>query len=267
MPVYHGDKPQHFDAALGSMCEQSYPAREILVVVDGPIPDALSKVLDKWSQQYPSLRQVRLPENRGLSAALNAGIAEAQYGWIARMDADDIARPYRLQKQVDYILRHSQLDLLGSWIDEYNEDMDEKLSTRKLPEEHELIRQYARWRCPFNHMTVMYRTAAVRKLGMYKDYGAVGDDYELWARFLVNGYRVANLPEVLVDARTGQDFFSKRRRGLKYLKNEVREVNELHKLGLINQGQRLVHIGVKSALRLAPPFLLRGFYKLLRLTS
>lgn len=267
MPVYHGDDAAHFDEALRSICDQSFAAREIIVVQDGPVGEELTAVLHKHQESCPLLRLVKLERNSGLSTALNAGIDAAQYEWIARMDADDVAHPDRFERQAQYLKQHPEISILGSWIDEYDESLQQKTGIRKLPETHYEILKYARWRCPFNHMTVMYKTEVVRKLGKYKNYGAVGDDYELWGRFLTQGYRGANLQEVLVDARTGEDFFGRRRRGWKYLRNEIREVNDLRSMGLIGPVDRLVHIGVKGFLRLSPPFLLRGFYKLLRRTS
>ena len=120
---------------------------------------------------------------------------------------------------------------------------------------------------PFNHPSVMYKKSALQKLGMYKNYGAVGDDYELWARFLMNGYKSANIQETLVDARTGVDFFGSRRRGLKYFKNEVREINDLYKLGLINPIQYSFHFSVKAIVRFSPPFVVKLIYKGIRKTS
>jgi glycosyltransferase involved in cell wall biosynthesis len=267
MPVYKGDKAADFDLALQSVCTQNYPAKEIVVVQDGPLTPELNEVITKWQAKYPTIKPVVLAQNRGLSGALNAGIDAANYEWIARMDADDICKPNRLEKQAHYILEHPDLAIIGSWIDEYDEQMKEKTGVRRVPETHAEIRQYAKWRCPFNHMTVMYKTEAVRKLGKYRNYGAVGDDYELWARFLLNGYNAANIQEALVDARAGSDFFGNRRRGMKYLRNELKEVNDLYQMGLFNRGVWFFHVIMKSFVRLMPAPLVKGIYKLIRLSS
>jgi glycosyltransferase involved in cell wall biosynthesis len=196
MPVYHEDVAEHFDLALESLSSQTLRANEILVVKDGPLTDALDDVLQRWIERDSSMKVVELKTNQGLSAALNAGIDAANYDWIARMDADDICRAQRFDKQWSLIQDDPELAILGSWIMEYDEDMNEEVGLRKLPEMHNEILRFAKWRCPFNHMTVMYKTSVIRELGKYKNYGAVGDDYELWARFLVNGHKSANLQEV-----------------------------------------------------------------------
>ncbi len=267
MPVYKGDKATDFDLALESVCTQTYPAGEIIVVQDGPLTAELECVLKKWQNLNTTIIPIRLPKNLGLSGALNAGIDAAQNEWIARMDADDICKPSRFKKQANYIASHPEISIIGSWIDEYDEQMKEKTGVRKVPETHKEIRDYARWRCPFNHMTVMYKTEAVRKLGKYRNYGAVGDDYELWARFLLNGYKAANIQQSLVNARTGSDFFGNRRRGIKYLRNELKEVNDLFKMGLFNRGIWIFHIVMKTFVRLMPAGLVKGIYKLIRLSS
>lgn len=267
MPVYKGDHPEHFDQALYSVCHQTYAAREIVVVQDGPIGTALDSVLKKWEHTCPKIKRVVLSKNAGLSGALNAGIDAVSCEWIARMDADDICKADRLEKQSEYISKHPEIDIIGSWIDEYDEAMDIKTGVRKVPETHAEISKYARWRCPFNHMTVTYKTEVVRKLGKYRNYGAVGDDYELWARFILHGYKAANIQESLVKARTGTDFFGKRRRGIKYLGNELKEVNDLYRMGLFNRGIWLFHVATKTFVRLMPAGLVKGIYKLIRLSS
>lgn len=267
MPFYEGDNPDHLDEALQSLYTQILRADEVVLIQDGPVPDQHSMLVKLWQDKMPEIKWVILEENQGLSAALNAGIDAAMHEWLARMDADDICEPERFTKQLALIEADPNLSILGSWITEYDETMQNALALRKLPSRHERILKYAQWRCPFNHMTVMYRKSVVSTLGKYKNYGAVGDDYELWARFLVNGYRAANIPKSLVKARTGDVFYSQRRRGWKYFKNEMREVNDLYKLKLINPLQYIFHVCIKAITRLSPPWLVRIIYKGIRKTS
>jgi len=267
MPFYNGDQSEHLHDALKSLANQSLPADEIVLVQDGPVNARLSQVVQAWQEKLPSLNWHVLQENQGLSAALNAGIALAKHEWLARMDADDICLPNRFEKQLSLISSDPSLSILGSWIQEYDETMQEAKGIRKLPESDEEVRAYARWRCPFNHMTVMYRKSVLEKVGAYKDYGAVGDDYELWARFIMQGYKTANIQEVLVLARTGDDFFKKRRRGMKYFKNEVREINELYRMGLLRPWHYLFHFCTKAIVRLSPPWLVKIFYLGIRKSS
>jgi glycosyltransferase involved in cell wall biosynthesis len=267
MPFYQGDLPEHLHDALESLAKQSLPADEIVLVQDGPVDAQLKEVAKYWEAKLPSLNWCVLEKNQGLSGALNEGIAQAKHEWLARMDADDICLNHRFEKQISLLNSDSELSIIGSWIQEYDEDMVQAKGIRRLPETDTEVKAYARWRCPFNHMTVMYRKSALEKLGAYKDYGAVGDDYELWARFIMNGYKTANIQEVLVKARTGEAFFTKRRRGLKYFKNELREINELYRMGLLKPWHYIFHFTTKAIVRLSPPWLVKIFYLGIRKSS
>ena len=272
MPVYAGDNHEHFSEALQSLENQTLKADEVVVIQDGPLTPALDGILESWKKQMPEINHVIIKKNAGLSNALNTGIKVAKHEWLARMDADDVCKPHRFKKQIELIKKIPNLAILGSWIAEFDEDPRNTRSIRKLPKTHQEILKYAQWRCPFNHMTVMYRKSVMEKLGMYKTFeddntAGFGEDYELWARFLVNGYKSANIQEVLVDARTDKDFFSKRRRGMKYFKSEINELNDLYKLGLINIPQYAIHFGMKAVVRFSPPFVVKFIYKGIRKTS
>jgi glycosyltransferase involved in cell wall biosynthesis len=262
MPVYAGDHPEYFKAALESVFTQSRLADEVVVVKDGPLTDDLESVL-KTFESFP-LKVISRPVNGGLSAALNTGLNACQYEYIARMDADDVALPHRFERQMQYLEKHPQIGILGSWIAEYDEALSKGFGLRKVPETHPEIIRYARWRCPFNHMTVIYKREAVLACGGYENFGAVGDDYVLWVRFIQQGYQTANIQEVLVNARAGSQFFDKRRRGWRYFKQELREIRYMYTTNFINFPLYLFHFGIKAITRLSPPFIVRGIYWLMR---
>lgn len=267
LPFYRGDQAAHLELALKSLYNQSLKASEIVLIQDGPVSKELEGLVEEQLRIHPELKLLRLEENQGLSGALNAGIEAASHEWLARMDADDICEPDRFEKQWRTLEDDPGIAIIGSWIDEYDEAMESRLATRRIPEENEEIRSYAAWRCPFNHMTVMYRKSVLLELGKYKDFGAVGDDYELWARFLMKGHKAHNIQESLVKARTGQAMFSQRRRGLKYLRNELEELKALYQIGLLKPWHYLFHFMMKTIVRLAPATVVRWIYKGIRKTS
>jgi glycosyltransferase involved in cell wall biosynthesis len=262
MPVYAGDHPEYFRAALESVFTQSRLADEVVVVKDGPLTDDLELVLKTF--QCPTLKVVSRPVNGGLSAALNTGLNACQYEYIARMDADDVALPHRFDCQMQYLEHHPQIGILGAWIAEFDEALSKCFGLRKAPATHLEIAKFARWRCPFNHMTVIYKRSAVLACGGYEDFGAVGDDYVLWVRFIQQGYQTANIQEVLVNARAGSQFFDKRRRGWRYFKQELREIRYMYTTNFINLPLYLFHFCIKAITRLSPPFVVRSIYWLMR---
>jgi glycosyltransferase involved in cell wall biosynthesis len=268
LPVYHKDNPVFFEEALNSLLKQTLRADEIIVIEDGPLSEGLNQVLEVFEKRMPELKRVKLPENVGLSKALNIGLESASHSWVARMDSDDICFPNRFERQMTYIEEHPDLEIAGSWIQEFEDDVNRPGGLRKVPEKAEEILSYARWRCPFNHMTVFYRREVVLSVGGY-DSGednkhGFGDDYILWAKMLVKGCKAANIPEVLVMVRTDANFFEYRRRGWNYYRNEMVEVNRLRKIGVINPGQYLIHAGSKFIIRMLPATLLKKVYQLLR---
>jgi glycosyltransferase involved in cell wall biosynthesis len=163
LPFYKGDEPLHLNEALESLYNQTARAEEIVLIQDGPVPKSLQRVVTDWMMKMPEINLVALQKNSGLSSALNAGIDIAQHEWLARMDADDICQPQRFERQKEWITKDTSLSILGSWIDEYDEEMKVKTGVRRLPQNHGDIVKYARWRCPFNHMTVMYRKSVLEK--------------------------------------------------------------------------------------------------------
>ena len=111
------------------------------------------------------------------------------------MDTDDIAKPDRFEKQLAIFLEHPEIDVVGAWIDEFEGEVSNVLSMRKVPEQHENILRFAKGRCPVNHPVVMFRKSAVLKAGGYKHF-PLFEDYYLWVRMLMNGARFYNIQEV-----------------------------------------------------------------------
>ena len=136
------------------------------------------------------------------------------------MDTDDIAKPDRFEKQLAIFLEHPEIDVVGAWIDEFEGEVSNVLSMRKVPEQHENILRFAKGRCPVNHPVVMFRKSAVLKAGGYKHF-PLFEDYYLWVRMLMNGARFYNIQESLLFFRFSPDMF-RRRGGWRYAVTEVR---------------------------------------------
>lgn len=263
LPIYHGDKAAWLRESLLSIQTQTVKASEIIVVQDGPIPAELEKELHDWQQRLPELKVVKLPENQGIPAALNAGIQAASQPWIARMDADDIAEPNRFEIQWQYLQKHLEVAIIGSWIDEYDENMKQKLASRELPTAHQDIYRFAHWRCPFNHQTVIYRREAVLSVGGYPLEKVMGEDYVLWARLLHAGYKAANIPQPLVRVRAGTSLIH-RRRGWRYLNLEYKSMYMIYQMGFYKWYHYAIQLFIRTMVRLMPVGMVAGVYKLLR---
>ncbi|MEH7095083.1 glycosyltransferase [Neobacillus vireti] len=257
MSVYFKEKPEYLRESIESMLRQTLRPTEILIVFDGKLTDELYQLLNEYKKADPDLfKYVELEQNMGLGKALEIGIKECSYDLIARMDSDDICHPQRFEKQINFMKNNPDVQVLGSWIGEFEEDVEKIESIRKVPASYEEILQYAKTRCPLNHMTVVYWRDAVLKAGSYQTL-MWNEDYYLWGRMLNSHIKIMNIPEILVYARAGADMFN-RRGGLKYFKNEMVLQKEFLKMNFIDRQTFIKNVITRGAVRILPNSL-RGF--------
>ncbi|MGQ3330845.1 glycosyltransferase [Halorubrum sp. FL23] len=255
--TYAGDDAPELGRALESIFDQTVQPAEVVIVADGPLTDELEDVLADLEEKYPeTLRQVSLSSNQGLGAALRRGVQECSHEWVARMDSDDIAIEDRFERQLGYINQHPETDVVGGYIGEFSTDPDRIETVREVPTTSKAIRSSARFRCPLNHPTVMFRRSAVLDVGNYRPLRSM-QDYDLWMRLLADGYTIANVPAVLVTCAAGEDLFA-RRGGFEYARIEVRLQYEFLRLGVISLPVFLLNVCARIPLRLVPNRL-RGF--------
>lgn len=257
MSVYLKDRPEHLDRALQSLAEQTVRPAETVVVKDGPLTPELEAVIEGRSKEL-TIKTVVLENNVGLGQALRDGLPQCSNEIVARMDSDDICDHKRFAKQLDFMRTHPEIDVVGTWISEFDGDENNVYAYRKLPTDHEALLRFARSRGPVNHVSVMFKKRSVLDAGSYSTMHGLEDHY-LWGRMLVKGYKFANIPECLVNVRAGMNMMD-RRGGIKYFFNEVRMLSEFRRIGLINYFDFLVNVTVRLGLRLVPNSLRRLIY-------
>lgn len=258
--VYSKEKDTYLNQSLQSIREQTLRPSEVVLVEDGPLGDDLHKVINQFSDLR--LKIIKLKTNQGLGIALREGVLNCSYDIVARMDTDDIAEPRRFEKQIEFLEKNPQIDVLGSWILESDDDFENVCSMRILPVIPEDILKFAKVRNPLNHMTVVFRKSSVLAAGNYQPF-PMFEDYYLWVRMLGNGCLIANLPEYLVKARIGPKTLL-RRRGLSYALTEIKLQSEFFKLGFINFFTFAKNVCVKFPMRVMPLPLFKCVYFLLR---
>ena len=233
MSVYKNDNPIFFDRALQSITEnQKVMPTEIVIIVDGPVDEKINAVIEKYSEKYGNLNVIRLDKNAGLGNALKLAIENAKYELIARMDSDDVSAPNRFEQQLEIMTKNSAVDIVGGDISEFIGYENNIVAKRKVPILDKEIKEYLKTRCPFNHMTVMYKRSAVLKSGNYIDL-FYNEDYWLWIRMVENNCIMANTGTILVNARVGEDMY-KRRGGKRYFNSEMFLQKYMLKNGIIN---------------------------------
>lgn len=213
MSVYGKDDPTAFAAAVRSVSvEQTKQPTQIVVVEDGPVPEEIDAILRRAEEAAPEIEftVIRKEKNAGLAAALNSGLAACRHAWVARMDSDDLSVADRFEKQSAYVEAHPEIDVLGGAIAEFSSVVGDMQSERRVGLTEEEIRAMAKSRTPMNHVTVFFRTHAVREIGGYCENFGKLEDYKLWVDLLSAGKHFANLADVLVNVRVGNGFIERR---------------------------------------------------------
>lgn len=259
LSLYIKEHPSYLIQCLDSLFSQTLLPTEIILVKDGPLTAELDAIVSDYAVRYPVLKVVALSQNQGLGRALNEGLKYCSYDIVARMDTDDISKPDRFEKQIAVFQKHPELDLVGAWIDEFEEDIHHVISTRKLPERHEDVISYATRRNPINHPVVMFRKSAVLAAGGYQHF-PLFEDYFLWVRMLKNGAKFYNIQESLLYFRTSPNMF-KRRGGWKYAMDEVRFQNVMRKMKMITWRRFLMNVAIRFPVRVMPNKLREAIYK------
>ncbi len=195
MSVYNGEAflPEAIESILG----QTLREFEFLVVDDGST-DRTAEILAGYASRDRRVRVVR-HENKGRAASLNVGIGLATGKYIARMDADDIAMPYRLEEQMEFMERHPEVGLLGGAIELINTAGHVIKTSRPPLEDSEINSTMLRYN-PMFHPTVVMRKEVALAAGGYRKALLDGDDYDLWLRMGERG-RLANLGKTMVQYR------------------------------------------------------------------
>jgi glycosyltransferase involved in cell wall biosynthesis len=257
IPVYAQESPRFLGECLDSLAAQTRAADEVVIVEDGPLTEELDATIHYHARHLPVVRAT-LPRHAGLGEALRSGLEACRGVYVARMDADDIALPARFERQMSFLAAHPGIDVVGSAIAEFHDLPGAPHAIRRLPGSGIALRRFAALRNPLNHMTVLFRRQSVIAAGNYQPFAGF-EDYHLWARMLQLGYRIHNLPDVLVLARCGAGMQA-RRGGLSYLVREASFQLFLHRAGLLSATACLRNLLIRAPIRIAPAFARAFFY-------
>lgn len=209
MSVYHKENPTYLKEALESIVNQTLLPNEVIIVEDGPLTDELYAVLGAFKKEHAMIKTYSLPTNQGLGKALNYGLKFCTNEWVARCDSDDINVLERFQEQIAYLKIHPDIDVLGSNIIEFGNDLSDIKSTKIMPSRHQEILQMMKRRNPMCHVTVVFKKSKVLLSGGYQHLPYV-EDYYLWARMASQQCILENINKALVYARVGNGMVVRR---------------------------------------------------------
>jgi len=258
MPFWYKENPEYLKASIESMAKQTIPPAEFVLVRDHEIPPELLEIVQESVASIP-VKYVDVYElfGQGLGAILARGVEQCSYELIARMDSDDIAFPDRCERQLGIFNSNPELAIVGGTIAEFSDNIDNVISYRVLPENHDDIIRFARLRCPFNHPTVMYRKEIILKIGNYFPLPRC-EDYDLWYRILHAGLTGYNIASTVLFYRGGLSML--KRRDKKYLEQYILLKKRMKKNGFINIVDFIISVYMQQFSYHLPYFLQKFIY-------
>lgn len=261
--IYQKENPAWFDRAMESIWDdQIVRPSEIVLVQDGPLSGGLESVLVKWKTKLGDVLEcVELEKNVGLSDALNIGLKHCSHELVARMDTDDVALPDRFLKQIPFMVTNPEIAASSAVLEEWDQDMTLRRGLRVLPTGVDAVRAFARRRSPLSHPLAIFRKSVIQEVGGYPPFRKA-QDYALWSLLLSKGYKLANLPDVLLKMRTGNQMLD--RRGWEFFQNEYQLFKYQRDIGFLSFADFWVNTLGKGVLRLSPTFIKRTIYKVAR---
>lgn len=197
LPCYNASL--YVEEAVRSIMYQTYSNLDILLL-DDCSTDGTATILLNLAKEDKRIRIIRNEQNLRLVKTLNKGVDEAKGIFIARMDADDISLPERIEKQMEFMLLHPEVDLCGTNYSIIDGKGTKIRNSVNIPLTSKEIATALLFTCPIGHPTVLFKKDKIQSIGKYDEQMINIEDYELWLRLSSNGL-IVNLPEPLLKYR------------------------------------------------------------------
>jgi glycosyltransferase involved in cell wall biosynthesis len=214
MPVFNG--AEFLDEAVFSILDQTFRDFEFIIIDDGST-DETASILQKYAEVD---RRVKVfPQtNEGMIPALNRGCRLARGQYIARMDADDISLPHRLERQVEFLEGHPDIGIVGTWASRIDEN-GSIIGDWCLSPNPNILNWTHFFRVCVIHSTAMIRRDVLEKVNFYRPDATHAEDRDLWLRASAIT-EFSNVPEILLKYRVWRKSTS-RRLGQQYKENQI----------------------------------------------
>jgi glycosyltransferase involved in cell wall biosynthesis len=195
MAVYNGQK--YLKEAIDSVLRQSFPDFEF-IIVDDCSSDNTQLIIKSYDDKRIIL--IRNKVNKGQTPSLNIAVSKSRGAYLARMDADDIYIPNKLEVQFKFMQENKNISVCGTMsncIDEYGNIY----SNRSFPTNPTDIYFRMFYHSPINHVSVIMRTSDIKKVGSYDESYPICADFALWSKLIRHNYIIANIPLMLTKFR------------------------------------------------------------------
>lgn len=258
LPVYHRVPVAQFARALESLQQQTRRAAQVIIAVDGPVPDDLAAAVRAADEADDTIEVLWLPENRGAGVAMQRALERSTQRWFARQDADDISLPHRFET-LWRLIETGRYAAVGGAMHEFEGDESNVVRTRRLPSDPAAARAYARINNPINNPTSIIDGDRARRIGGVRDVTFM-EDYDMIARLVGDGGEIANTDEVVVLFRADPAMFE-RRKSARLRTAEWQMQRTLIAAGLVSRPRAIANWAIRSAFRALPTAQLRVVYR------
>ena len=206
IPAFN-EKPIMISDAVNSILKQTYKNIEVHIFDDSTNTETI-KAIDSFSNDS-RIHVHRAKERVGFIKSLNRGLEVSKGKYIARMDGDDFSLLNRLEKEVAYLETHPEVVVVGGQLNIMDEN-GKITSARTYPTGGIKFFLFSCVRNPLAHPTIMMRREVVDIGYRYDETLRMSEDLDLWLRLLNDGYKLANLPDTVLNYRVTDNFLAKR---------------------------------------------------------
>lgn len=208
------------DKAIESIINQTYQNWEF-IICDDASRDHTWEIIQKYAKSDSRIKPLQNQKNKGLAATLNECLKYAEGEFIGRQDADDTSVPDRLEKQINHLVLHPEIDVLSSnayLCDESGSIWGERISSQNIRKT-----DWARG-SQIIHACVVMKASILKRANGYDSKAIRVEDYDLWMRIVAMGGKIANLQERLYTIQWSlKDYRRKRRQDrLREIKYKIR---------------------------------------------
>ena len=256
--VYEKEKPYNLRKSLLSSYRQTIKPTEIVLVCDGILTQDLYNEIEDIKNLIPILKVYQLSTNVGSGPASCFGVKKCNTDLIARMDSDDYSEETRFEKQIKAFEENPNLIMVGTNILEKNTEFT---AFKTVPEKTEEIREYSKFRNPFNNPSSMMKKEYILKVGNYRKFRYL-EDYDLTMRLIHDNPTkdFLNIQEPLVIMQTNNSSYL-RRGGLLYVKTEFFLQADFYRRGYISKVELCRNIFIRNIVRVMPNSMRKLIYK------
>ena len=258
MTVYDKEKPYNLRKSLLTSYQQTIKPTEIILVCDGELTQELYDEIERIKSEIPILKVYQLDTNVGSGPASRFGVEKCNTELIARMDSDDYSVETRFEKQIKAFEENPNLVMVGTNILEKNTEFT---ALKTVPKKTEEIREYSKFRNPFNNPSSMMKKEYIFKVGNYRKCRYL-EDYDLTMRLIHDNPTkdFLNIQEPLVVMQTDDSSYL-RRGGLLYVKTEFFLQVDFYKRGYLTKLELCRNIFVRNIVRVMPNSVRKLIYK------